>query len=739
NQESPDLLTEVEKMNLRAKVNELTMDVRESTKTAVKSRIAEAYNAEHKLSPKDPGYARAEDVTFFEATNPPKPGQVEKVKMDWDMTPRVRGKDVAGGKYETMVQEEFYRAAGGRSTFGAESSASSVAHQQRVEVVTEHGTEAYGTSAKEGQRFIEEPSTAPVDVDKTVAYKSEDLLAEAAKLEAEGRIAEAEALKFRAYRESAKQFDKLTTRGVEELGGTIDPHVREGVSILKEVGPGGISPEKAAQRLAEIGETPESIISKASSQLDAAGKMSRAAEVAAGAPAAQPSPVLEMTQKGTRGAFMGLMVYGGYSSIADTMAAPEGAERAERATRHAGAWIGGTGGALGAGYLTTCLLTGPAGWTTFLVTTGVGLAGAYAGGCVGDQAADAAFDTVNPDAVTVSESDRAAQEQYSGRDVGGELTRLGVPAELATAADYAFKSGDHEKFSALMTVIKEHYSTDAIEERVERERQLREAHNVMALYGEDAWDGPLPEIPELSPLDAYLDEIDREAVARAESEAAAMEASYDEYKLATEAEEMELEAELAEQEQSLESGLAREKAVGESVLAEQEAAREDSVTARSQDLMLKVGEAVGSGFGGGAGSRVGSAIMAEKVDDLEEDQSRDEGAAGAPSGSQLTTGTGSKSGSSSHASSKKKSSSKKKKKSASAKKAGVLMKSGQTQPAVDSVSTPGSTATASTPTLPASGPEPVDKVLMTGNQTRDPYPGEVTHRDKDTGYLLPGP
>ncbi|MBN1268006.1 MAG: hypothetical protein JXB04_00320, partial [Kiritimatiellae bacterium] len=107
NQESADLLTEAEKMHLRAKVNELTMDIRESTKAAARTRIAETYNAQRGFKPGDPGFARAEDVSFFEATNPPKPGQVEKVKMDWDMTPRVHGKDVGGSTYEAIVEEEF--------------------------------------------------------------------------------------------------------------------------------------------------------------------------------------------------------------------------------------------------------------------------------------------------------------------------------------------------------------------------------------------------------------------------------------------------------------------------------------------------------------------------------------------------------------------------------------------------------------------------------------------------------
>lgn len=772
NQPGADLQTDAERAVLRSEVNRLTMNAREATKTSAKQRIADAYNAEHGYPPGHPRHAAAKDVSFFEATTPPKPGQVDNVKMDWDVTPRVRGQDVGGGRYETIMHEEFFRAAGGEETFGRGTDAARVAGQQRVEVVTEHGTEAYGTSSRAGQDFIRDSSTAPVDVDKTFGHKSWHPLDEAAKQEAQGNYAEAERLKFQAYRESAKQFDKLTKPGVEKLGGEIDPHVREGMDILRQVKPGGISPEEAAQRLKAIGETPESMIAKAASQLDAAGKMTRAG--AAAGTGAGPSPGLARTMAGTRIGFLGLMGYGAYSSVQDTLAAPEGAPRAERATRHIGAWIGGTGGALGAGYLATCILTGPVGWGTFLATTAVGLAGAYAGAQAGDQAGAAVFDAVNPDAATQAESDQAAREKYAARDVREELGRFGVPEELAAAADHAFRSGDHERFGALMEAIKRHYAAPGDEDRLAPEaptggidadkyeaamqRMVEEAREKEALEealraaeeGLPAGSG-VPAQPRTDPvLGGFLQ--GHAAAGQAESAAAgrAADAAQAGYEAETRGIEWRAQDRLAGREQALDSALQRERETGASVLAEQEAARRDGFWGRFQDLLLGVGGAFGSGLGGGAGAAAGSAIMQKQVDHLEHDQAKKKQkeleqetvAPPPPPPAEHAEADEDEEDAEEQNHDEDKPRPPKPRPDDHAE-TPVRPKPPPPAPAgtqQTATPKPQPTPAPAPPAPPQTTPKPpIDMVLMTGGQIREPYEGEVTHRDPDTGYLLPGP
>ncbi len=765
NQPGADLRAEAERAVWRSKVNELTMKARTATKNSAMERIADAYNAERGYKAGDPRLATAEDVTFFEATNPPKPGQVDSVKMDWDVTPRVRGKDVGGERYKVIVREEFFRAAGGEETFGRGADAARVAGQQRVEVVTEHGTEAYGASSQAGEDFIRDSSTAPVDVDKTVGHKSYDPLARAAEMEAQGRFAEAETLKFQAYREAAKQFEKLTTPGVEKLGGEIDPHVREGMDILREVKPGGISPEEAALRLKGMGETPESIIGKAASQLDAAGKVTRARALAeTGSAGPSPPRGLAAAQKGMRGAFIGYMLYGGAASVADTLEASEGTEQAERATTYMGAWIGGTGGALGAGFLATCVLTGPVGWGTFLATTAAGLVGAHYGSQAGAQAGAAIYGKIDPDAATQAELDRAAQEKYAGRDVREELARFGVPDELAAAADHAFRTGDHEWFEALMGAIKRQYAAPGDEDRAVAEPEAEvgiDAEEYEAAMGRmvaeareketleealRAAEEGLPEGTDLSSprrtdpvLGGFLQS--HAAAAQAESAAAgrAADAAQAGYEAATRDVELGAQDRLAGREQALDSALRRERETGESVLAEQEAARRAGFWGRFQDLLLGVGGAFGSGLGGGAGEAAGSAIMQKQVEHLEHDQAKEKQKELEPE-----TIAPPPPPSAAHADSDLDHDHDKPKPKPEPK---PLPPAGGTPPTTappkpPPVAIPSQPVATSVPTpTPAqtSTKPPIDMVLGTGGEIRKPYQGEVTHRDPQTGYLLPGP
>ena len=148
---------------LKGNLNQVLDGIKVNTKDAVRSRVAAKFRV-------PPG-----EVTFFEATNP---SAVPKVGQDWDVTVRVRGKDVRVSDIRDIVHDAYYEAATGREAPPRPAKpaappkppkgvklppvpelpphpADVLAHQQAVEVINSQGAEAYGGSKSEGSRIIE--------------------------------------------------------------------------------------------------------------------------------------------------------------------------------------------------------------------------------------------------------------------------------------------------------------------------------------------------------------------------------------------------------------------------------------------------------------------------------------------------------------------------------------------------------------------------------------------------------
>lgn len=172
-------------------------------------------------------------------------------------------------------------------------------------------------------------------------------------------------------------------------------------------------------------------------------------------------------------------------------------------------------------------------------------------------------------------------------------------------------------------------------------------------------------------------------------------------------------------------------AVSESARREEQWRRENSWGTWAQSLLLGTAKAAAEGLGGGLGERLGSDIM-ERV--IQKEFDSDDNKEIQPPPPPAATGGG-KPGPGG--------------KPTAAKPPPIKKppQPGAIKPAPGSpVKKPPAPGAAPAPAAPApainswnySGPR-INRVLMTGNQTRDPYPGEATHPDPQSPYLLPGP
>lgn len=287
---------------LKGNLNQILDGIKSNTKDAVRSRVA----AKFRVPPSE--------VTFFEATNP---SAVPKVGQDWDVTVRVRGKDVQVGDIRDIVHDAYYEAATGREAPPRPAKpatppkppkgvklppvpelpphpADVFAHQQAVEVINSQGAEAYGGSKSEGSRIIEGPKDQrlrdPHQISDAIEVKSNLPREKALKLEGQaqqhlrdafqaeqaGDFAKARESRLLArekildaqgqWLEQARQYDKQFSRQikprVEGVGGAVPDHVQRGSEILKAIADGEMSPAKGREALMAMGETPESIINK---------------------------------------------------------------------------------------------------------------------------------------------------------------------------------------------------------------------------------------------------------------------------------------------------------------------------------------------------------------------------------------------------------------------------------------------------------------------------------------------
>lgn len=272
-QEDPLAIRRVNSHSTDAFKTQLNQDiaaVQQETRELIRTRLEER------------GVSR-ERVTFFEATNPPKPGDPVKVGQDWDMTVRIDGRDVPTRISQPIAHEAYYEAATGnkpppRGDAAARAEyrrvANHYAEQQSLAVTDYQYREAYGGSPTEGGRIIAGPKDArlrdPVQLTEVIEYKSTEARNMAAHLREEGKLGSAVGRDIEEMRQSTKQFEKQVVPRVEAMGGTIPEHIAEGQAIMKRIDSGELTPAQAREQLAQMGETPESLTRKTAQLVEAA-------------------------------------------------------------------------------------------------------------------------------------------------------------------------------------------------------------------------------------------------------------------------------------------------------------------------------------------------------------------------------------------------------------------------------------------------------------------------------------
>ena len=250
-----------------------TQSVRNATKENIKQDMAGKWNADHPNDPITP-----DDVEIFEPTNYKKPGAEPRTPQDWDVTVRVRGKDVPPAQAKGVVEGSFYKAAGGEKTFGKGSTPESVAHKQAIEVTDSGSLESYKEPDKilGGKDAPPDPRSKfndPQDLGEVIDYKSNLARNKADAARAKGNQVEGVRQDFEQMRQAVKQYDKITDPRVKAQGGKVGSQVEAGMKVMRDVADMKISPEEGRAKLAEMGETPESITRKAAGQIEAAQKL----------------------------------------------------------------------------------------------------------------------------------------------------------------------------------------------------------------------------------------------------------------------------------------------------------------------------------------------------------------------------------------------------------------------------------------------------------------------------------
>ncbi|MGI6098305.1 MAG: hypothetical protein GX174_03335 [Lentisphaerae bacterium] len=250
-----------------------TGSIRNATKQNIKDEMVRQWN---KKNPNDP--ITAADVDIVEPTNYRGSGEAPKVGQDWDVTVRVRGKDVPTSMSQPVVEDSFFKAAGGEKVFGKGTTAKDAAHRQAVEVTSKDSLESY----KEPDKILGKDGKAPdhsqrlenpEDLGRVIEHKSNQAANKAAESRTKGNEVDAVRHDYEQMRQAVKQYDKVTDPRVKAEGGKVGNQVEKGMEIMREVADLKISPEEGRARLAEMGETPDSIIRKASGQVEAAQKM----------------------------------------------------------------------------------------------------------------------------------------------------------------------------------------------------------------------------------------------------------------------------------------------------------------------------------------------------------------------------------------------------------------------------------------------------------------------------------
>ncbi|WP_395742320.1 PASTA domain-containing protein [Prosthecobacter sp.] len=244
--------------------------VQQQTRELIKTRLAE-----RGVSP--------ERVSFFEATNPTKPGEKIKVGQDWDMTVRIDGRDVPTRISQPIAHEAYYEVAtgnkpppGGDAAARAEyrNAANHYAEQQSLAVTDYQYREAYGGGPKEGGAIIAGPKDArlrdPVQMSEVIEYKSNEARNLATDLRKEGKIGDAVGRDIEEIRQSTKQFEKQVQPRVEAQGGKVPEFIQRGQEMMKQMDSGKLTPEQVREQLQAMGETPETFIRKTAQLVESA-------------------------------------------------------------------------------------------------------------------------------------------------------------------------------------------------------------------------------------------------------------------------------------------------------------------------------------------------------------------------------------------------------------------------------------------------------------------------------------
>lgn len=252
--------------------NQVTDQIKAQTRQNIRERMAREWNQRH---PNDP--IQPDDVEIFEPTNRRSPSERPKAGQDWDVTVRVKGRDVPPSESRRIVNDSYFEAAGGEATFGKGTTPDQAARRQSIETTYGKSPEAYSDAERLGvSGSAPDPTNRlqdPEQLTHATQYKSNEPANSAAEARARGNELEGVRQEFEEIRQAVKQYDRIQKPRVEASGGQVHEKVEKGMDVLRGVAEGRLSPEEARTQLAEMGETPESIISKASGQAEAAQKL----------------------------------------------------------------------------------------------------------------------------------------------------------------------------------------------------------------------------------------------------------------------------------------------------------------------------------------------------------------------------------------------------------------------------------------------------------------------------------
>lgn len=283
-QEDPLAIRRVNGNSTEAFKTELNKDIggiQQQTKELIKTRLAERG-------------IDSKRVSFFEATNPTKPGDPVKVGQDWDVTVRIDGRDVPTRVSQPIAHEAYYEVATGQKppveykTIEIKKDGKVVgqrtvrdykvvdhyAEQQSLAVTDYQYREAYGGSPTEGGRIIAGPKDArlrdPVQMSEVIEYKSNEARNLASQLREKGDLGGAVGRDIEEIRQSTKQFEKQVQPRVEAMGGEVPEFIQKGQTMMKRMDKGEITPEQVRTELKAMGETPETFIRKTAQMVEAA-------------------------------------------------------------------------------------------------------------------------------------------------------------------------------------------------------------------------------------------------------------------------------------------------------------------------------------------------------------------------------------------------------------------------------------------------------------------------------------